>query len=55
MRDRLLTITAAILLVLGILLLVPFTYPITIALGTLCLTGFVVTGAMLLLAPSRLR
>lgn len=53
-RDRTLIILAVVFLILGTALLVPFTYPVTLALGVLCLVGFLVSAAMLLLSPSRL-
>lgn len=53
-RDRVLTILAVVFLILGTGLLVPFTSPVTLALGVVCLVGFLVSAAILLLSPSRL-
>lgn len=37
--------------VVGVLLLVPFDWPATIALGVFCLIGFVVRGTWLIATP----
>ena len=43
-----------LLFVLGVVLMIPFEYAVTRALGMACLVGFVVCGLFLIAAPQHL-
>jgi ABC-type sulfate transport system permease subunit len=45
---------AFVLAIIGVPVMVVFDSPVTLAIGTLCLAGFIVFGAIGLLRPSRL-
>lgn len=45
---------AFVLAAIGVPVMVIFDTPVTLAIGTVCLAGFIVAGAIALLRPSRL-